>query len=106
MTTRHRIIAISLVAILLLTGFAIGRISSSSSTNAAETAQPADATRAQAQVQGVSTAAATEDKFYLSDYKAGYNDGYNALSNNQSGVSADTSRPGYNQGFKEGYADA
>lgn len=103
MTTRHRTIAISLVAILLLTGFAIGRISSTSNTNAAETTKVAsEATTAQAQPQ----TAAGEDQFYLSDYKAGYNDGFNAVESGSSGVTANTSRAGYNEGFKQGYADA
>ena len=102
MTSKHRIIAIALVAILLLTGFAIGRISSTSNTSAAE-ATP-DATKTH--VQGVSTTAANQDKFYLSDYKTGYNDGYNAVVSGQESSTPETTRPGYNEGFKEGYADA
>ena len=102
MTTRHRIVAISLVAILLLTGFAVGRLSGTSNTRAADETQAApEAIKTKPQ-----PATTSEDQFYLSDYKTGYNDGYNAAMNGQTGVSAETSRAGYNEGYKEGYADA
>lgn len=104
MTTKHRIIAISLVAILLLTGFAIGRFSSSTNTSAAE-AQPALTTKATTPSETATSAQPTDDQFYLSDFKAGYNDGYNAALNGQTGLAGETTRPGYNEGYKQGYAD-
>jgi hypothetical protein len=103
MTRSHRIIAVALVSLFLVTGFAVGRFTKSSNTSAAAETTPAVA---------VDNAPAPEnannhDQFYLSDFKTGYNDGYQAGLSKQAGVATvDTSRPGYNEGYKEGYTDA
>ncbi len=104
MTRSHRIIAVSLIGLLLLTGVVIGRISkSSSTTNAAEENK---VVASDVQPQPV-TDATNNDQFYLSDFKTGYNDGYQAGLTKQTGTAnVDTSRQGYNEGYKEGYTDA
>ncbi len=111
MTRANRIIAFSLVAALLLTGFAIGRFTQSSSTSAAEEIRPvANTLQATNEPTGneVSTREATtkERDFYLSDFKVGYTDGYNAGVSGQNSSVPETSRPGYNDGYKEGYSDS
>jgi hypothetical protein len=111
MTRANRIIAFSLVAAILLTGFAIGRLTQTSSTSAAEepkliasTVQPAS----ESTTSEVATNEATtkERDFYLSDFKVGYTDGYNAGATGQNSSVPETSRPGYNDGYKEGYTDS
>ncbi|MEW6129964.1 MAG: hypothetical protein AB1757_23215 [Acidobacteriota bacterium] len=109
MTRTHRIIAISLVAALLLTGFAIGRLTQSSNTSAAETTEPVasnvPATTTPVNEAPAAETAGKERDFYLSDFKVGYTDGFNAGVEGQTGTVAETSREGYNDGYKEGYAD-
>jgi hypothetical protein len=110
MTVKHKIIAASLIGLLLLTGFIVGRTTTSSSTKAAE-ASPATLNHTQAQPAN-STAQSTNeiasnDQFYLSDFKTGYNDGYQAGAKGITGpASVETERAGYNEGYKEGYTDA
>jgi hypothetical protein len=106
MTRSHRIIAASLISILLLTGFVVGRISKSSNTSVAAETAPAVAANS-ASAQPVAENANTNDQFYLSDFKTGYNDGYQAGLTKQTGVATvETTRQGYNEGYKEGYTDA
>ena len=103
MTRSHRIITASLIALLLLAGFAIGRFANSPTTNAA---QESKAVASDVQRQELSENAGKE-QFYLSDFKTGYNDGYQAGVSGQPGTSnIETSRQGYNEGYKEGYTDA
>jgi hypothetical protein len=81
MTRANRIIAFSLVAALLLTGFAIGRFTQSSRTSAAEETKPVVASALQttndtASNEVPSSEAPTKERdFYLSDFKVGYTDG-------------------------------
>lgn len=109
MTRSHRIIAVSLIALLILTGVVIGRVTKPSNTNAAEESKvvTSDVQPQPAQPAQPVTEVANQDQFYLSDFKTGYNDGYQAGLNGQTGVATvDTSRQGYNEGYKEGYTDA
>lgn len=53
----------------------------------------------------LSTGAASNGDFYLSDYKTGYSDGYEAGSHDRAGAAPATDREGYNEGFKRGFAD-
>lgn len=107
MTIKHKIIAASLIGLLLLTGFIAGRTTTSATnaadTNTVEASKPAVShTEAQPVAE-----AATNDQFYLSDFKTGYNDGYQAGLSRQTGTAdVETSRQGYNEGYKEGYTDA
>ena len=111
MTRANRIIAFSLVAAILLTGFAIGRFTQPTKTSAAEettpvanTVQPTDETTTTEAT--TNTATPKERDFYLSDFKVGYTDGYNAGVSGQNTTVPETSRPGYNDGYKEGYTDS
>ena len=105
MNRSQRIIAFSLIAILLLTGFAIGRFTGSSDKVAAEeTAKVAGSV--DTQPAPVNEASAPESKFYLSDYKVGYNEGFKAARKGENGAFPETTRAGYNDGYKEGYGDA
>ncbi len=111
MTRANRIIAFSLVAAILLTGFAIGRFTQSASTSAADETTPVTSTvqpTNETTTSEASTPAATtkERDFYLSDFKVGYTDGYNAGVSGQNAAVPETSRPGYNDGYKEGYTDS
>lgn len=102
MTKRQRLIAITIAGVLLLSGFAFGRMADTPKTNAAEENK---ATLVQPN-QISSTQAAKEDQaFYLSDFKTGYTDGYNAGTALQASSVVTTERAGYNDGFKDGYAD-
>jgi hypothetical protein len=107
MTIKHKIIAASLIGLLLLTGFIAGR-STTSSTNAADTnaAEVSKPTVSHTEAQPA-TEVVSKDQFYLSDFKTGYNDGYQAGLTRQTGTAdIETSRQGYNEGYKEGYTDA
>jgi hypothetical protein len=106
MTVKHKIIAASLIGLLLLTGFIVGRTTTSSSTKAAE-ASPATLSHAEAQPANSAAETAGKDQFYLSDFKTGYNDGYQAGTKGITGpATVETERAGYNEGYKEGYTDA
>ncbi len=105
MNRSQRIIAFSLIAILLLTGFAIGRLTGSSDKVAAEgTAKVASSV--DTQPAPVNEATERESNFYLSDFKVGYNEGYKAGVGGQNGAFPETQRSGYNDGYKQGYGDA
>ena len=107
MSRSQRIIAISLVSILLLTGFAIGRFSKSRDTVSAEgSALVAGSTATQPAPAATNETGDRESNFYLSDFKVGYNEGYKAGLNGQNGAVPETSRAGYNDGYKQGYGDA
>ena len=101
MTRTHRIMAVSLAFVMLLSGFAVGRFTNSDTpgtaaeANKSALAQPASSPENQ-----------TEQAFYLKDFKTGYDDGYNAALTNQTNNITNTDRQGYNEGFKQGYADA
>lgn len=110
MTIQHKIIAVALIGLLLLTGFIVGRTTISTATNAAEVSP---ATLNHTEAQPVNRTAqptdetAGKDQFYLSDFKTGYNDGYQAGARGLTGpATVETDRAGYNEGYKEGYTDA
>lgn len=110
MTIQHKLIAASLIGLLLLTGFIVGRTTISSATSAAE-ASPATLNHAEAQPANQAAQpgeeVASKDQFYLSDFKTGYNDGYQAGTKGMTGpATVETDRAGYNEGYKEGYTDA
>lgn len=106
MTVKHKIIAASLIGLLLITGFIVGRTTTSSSTKAAE-ASPATFNHTEAQPVKSTNEVAGKDQFYLSDFKTGYNDGYQAGAKGITGpTTVETDRAGYNEGYKEGYTDA
>jgi hypothetical protein len=106
MTIKHKIIAASLIGLLLMMGFVVGRATISTATSAAE-ANPAMLSHGEAQPATAKPADATKDQFYLSDFKTGYNDGYQAGNKGMTGpATVETDRAGYNEGYKEGYTDA
>ena len=107
MNRSQRIIAISLIAILLLMGFAIGRLTKSTDKVEAEgNALVASSVTRQSAPASANETNDRESNFYLSDFKVGYNDGYKAGLNGQNGAYPETSRSGYNDGYKQGYSDA
>lgn len=102
MTKVQRFTSLGLAVALLLSAFAVGRWTTSdpASTNAvAAPFVPAS--------QPVASPVETVEnsKFYLSDYKTGYNDGFSNAKTGQGTNVLDSSRPGYNEGFKKGYAN-
>ena len=105
MNRSQRVIAISLIAILLLMGFAIGRLTKSTDKVEAE-GTALVASSATTQPAPANETSDRESNFYLSDFKVGYNGGYKAGLNGQNGAFPETSRSGYNDGYKQGYGDA
>lgn len=108
MTKTQRIMAIALSGVLLLSGFAFGRLTSASPSAAAEnTNQPvANST------QPSSSSEANKSAAYLVDYQTGYREGYNSGLAGQETTLATVStnaayseRVGYGEGFKLGFAD-
>ena len=101
MTRVHRILAVALAGAVLLSGFALGRLTDTTRTTAEENKS------ALTQPSTVVPAASPEDRaFYLKDFKAGYDTGYNTALTGQMTNVAGTDRTGYNEGFKQGYANA
>jgi hypothetical protein len=96
---RARLVTIAVFGLLLLAGFAFGRLMAPqgaaqafNNTNPAASPSPA-------------SAESEADNFYLSDFKTGFSDGYDsALSGDDAGT-VRTSRAGYNDGFKQGFAE-
>ncbi len=102
MTKAHRMVAIAIAGVMLLSGFVFGRMSDTPKTTAAEENKAAVSQLTQTS----STQAAKESEtFYLSDFKTGYSDGYNAGVDRGTSNVVSTARAGYNDGFKQGYAD-
>jgi hypothetical protein len=93
-------LAIAIAGVMLIGGFAFGRMGETPSTNA----EANKLTESAAPVAPV-PAAAENQSFYLSDYKTGYADGFNAVKTGQA-VPINTTRDGYNDGYKQGIADA
>lgn len=101
MTRTQRILSIALSGALLLSGFALGKMTDSSDPKAASDKQ----NLAAATTPAAAEPGSENQAFYLTDYKAGYSEGYNqGLTGQGTGV-ANTAREGYNAGFKEGFAD-
>jgi hypothetical protein len=97
MTRTQRIVSIALSGVLLVSGFALGKLSDSSDPKAADKPNAA-ATPAAVEAGSESQA------FYLSDYKTGYSEGYRQGLTGEGSSTAFTSREGYNAGFKDGFA--
>ena len=98
MTKGQRIITIVLSGVLLIAGFAFGRVTHSSNVAAEKTSEP------------VANNTQPNSPAYLSDYQMGYREGYNAgLSGQEANTpvkmnAAYSEREGYCSGFKEGFA--
>ncbi len=102
MNKSQRLAAIAVAGVLLLAGFAFGRISETPKTTAAEETKAAVNRLAET----TSPNAASENQaFYLSDFKTGYSDGYNSGLRGETSSVVSTGREGYNEGFKRGYSD-
>lgn len=112
MTGSQRITAIVLATAMVIGGFAFGRLSDTPRTSALENPAapnqfaPNSPNQPQLGPQAQTQAAREDQAFYLSDYKVGYNEGFAAVRGNQTGALPSTTREGYNEGFKQGYADA
>jgi hypothetical protein len=102
MTLKQRAIVIGIVCTLLLSGFAFGRITSSPSSTSAEESKSALDSSQPPDNRTTNSGGA----FYLQDFKNGYDDGFNSRMTGEipTGVAADP--VGYNEGFKQGYADS
>ncbi len=99
MNGSQRLLAIAIAGVMLIGGFAFGRMGDTPSTNAEE-GKLALNSAAPAQP------ASDSQSFYLSDYKTGYADGFNAVKNGQTAGAINTTREGYNDGYKQGFADS
>jgi hypothetical protein len=105
MTRANKIVGISIASVLLLGGFAFGRLSDTPKTTAAEENKAA-LSQPSPSASPLATEAAKEDQqFYLSDFKTGYTDGYNAGLSSEPTPVVTTNRTGYNDGYKDGYTD-
>lgn len=101
MNRTQRILVVALAGVLLLSGFALGRITDTQRTSAEENKA------ALVQPSSMLPTATSEDRtFYLQDFKTGYDAGYNTALTGQMPSMATTDRAGYNEGFKQGYASA
>ena len=102
MTVKQRAIVIGIVCALLLAGFAFGRISNSPSSTSAEESKSALVSSQPHENRTANSGGA----FHLQDFKNGYDDGFNSRTTGEipTGVAADPA--GYNEGFKQGYADS
>jgi len=108
MTKTQRIMAIALSGVLLLSGFAFGRLTSASHSTAAENTNQPVANSTQLNSSGEANKSAA----YLVDYQTGYREGYNSGLAGQETTLATVStnaayneRVGYGEGFKLGFAD-
>ncbi len=101
---RNRMILIGLVGVLLLAGFAFGRLTAGTDKTALAFNEPA-----KVEESPVPTVANEAQTFYLSDFKTGYTAGYsNGVGSEGTApvATTTTTRAGYNDGFKQGFADA
>jgi hypothetical protein len=102
MSKGQRFISLALAGILVVSGFAIGRWTNTTTANANES----ETVLSSVQPNALPVTNNENSAFYLTDYKTGYNDGYSAAATGQANNAIDNSRPGYNEGFKAGYANA
>jgi hypothetical protein len=101
MNRGQRFLSLALAGILVVSGFAIGRWTNTTTANANETVTASSAV----QPNALPVTNEENSPYYLTDYKTGYNDGYNAAATGQSINAMNNSRPGYNEGFKAGYSN-
>lgn len=102
MTLKQRAIVIGIVCSLLLAGFAFGRIMDSPSNTSAEESKSALVSSQSQDYRAANAGGA----FYLQDFKNGYDDGFTARATGQVPTGVATDPAGYNEGFKQGYADS
>lgn len=112
--TKRKIIAVALPVALVVSGFALDRLTVSTPATAqtepqvlalANPATGAATHATAAQANNSPVAARGEQEFYLSDYKQGYSEGYRQAVSGEEASLVNSSREGYNEGFKAGYAD-
>lgn len=105
MTVKQRLILIGIVCALLLAGFAFGRVTDTPSNTSAEEnkAVTAPASNSPSPLQA---SRGLNGPFYLQDFRSGYDDGFNAATTGEAPAVVATDVTGYNDGFKQGYADA
>lgn len=104
MTQIQRVIAITVSAALLLSAFALGKVSNSSDPTAAEkSAALVSSNSPTAVTTAVSAANPDTQAFYLTDFKTGYDEGLQQGKTGQGTSVMNSSRTGFNEGFKEGY---
>ncbi len=105
MTQIQRMIAITVSAALLLSAFALGKMSNTSDPVAAEkNAATVSANNPTAATTAVSTVNPDAQAFYLTDYKTGYDEGFQQGKTGQGTSVLNSMRTGFNDGFKEGYS--
>ena len=97
---RTRLATIAVFGLLLLAGFAFGRLMVRE-----DAAHAFNNTTASASPTASPSPVAEADAFYLSDFKTGFADGYaSAISGDSSGTVSST-RTGYNDGYKQGFSE-
>lgn len=110
-TVKRKIATIALPVALVASGFALDRLTVSRPASAIAEPQAQAFNNPTAATLPVKNAANNvgvgngEHDFYLSDYKQGYSEGFRQARNNEEASLVNSSRPGYNEGFKAGYAD-
>jgi hypothetical protein len=103
MTRTQRVAAIAICGVLMISGFAFGRLTKPATTGA-ESAPPA--TMPTTETAALSNIAPGQShSFYLSDYNTGYNEGYESALKGVPNGQATTARTGYNEGYKQGWAE-
>ncbi len=103
MTRTQRVAAVVMCGVLLISGFAFGRLTKPATTGA-ESAPLA--TTPTTETAALSTSAPGQShSFYLSDYNTGYNEGYESALKGVPNGQAATGRTGYNEGYKQGWAE-
>ncbi len=106
MTQIQRMIAITVSAALLLSAFALGKMTSTSDPSAAEKNAAMVSANNPTAASTVAASAANPDAqaFYLTDYKTGYDEGFQQGKTGQGTSVLNSMRTGFNDGFKEGYS--
>lgn len=105
MTIKQRVILIGIVCALLLSGFAFGRLTDTPSNTSAEENKAAT-TSVSSSPSPLPASRGANGPFYLQDFRSGYDDGFNAAAMGETPTVVATDVTGYNDGFKQGYADA
>src|ERR1044071_4760976 len=105
MTVKQRVILIGIVCALLLSGFAFGRLTDNPSNTSAEENKAATATPTNSPAP-LQANRGPIGPFYLQDFRSGYDDGFNAAATGETPAVVATDVTGYNDGFKQGFADA
>ena len=99
---RARLVTIAVFGLLLLAGFAFGRLMAPPNAQAFNDSSAAVGTSPSPLPMGAANEA---DRFYLSDFKTGFGDGYNSAVSGDSTTTASSTRVGYNDGFKQGFSE-